>query len=85
LKTLIINIDQLNAINVSAFLSRTSEASAFAQAVSDRIALRNLAMVFAEDVEKNLAAELPASAIVQLVAGNLEEVTELDMGSAHED
>jgi hypothetical protein len=46
----------------------------FCPAVSDRSALRNLAMVFAEDVERNLVGELPLSAIVQIIAGNLVEV-----------
>jgi hypothetical protein len=80
LKTLIINRDQSNALSASVYSSRTSEASAFAQAVSDRSALRNLALAIVEDVEKNLAAELPASAIVQMIAGNLVEVKELGMG-----
>jgi hypothetical protein len=77
---LIINIDQLNAINVIAYVSRTREASAFAQAVSDRSALRNLALAFAENVGTNLVGELPVSAIVQMIAGNLVEVKELGMG-----
>jgi hypothetical protein len=80
LKTLIINIDQLNAINVSAYLSRTSEASAFAQAVSDPSARRNLAMAFAEGVETNLIGKLPVSAIVQMIDANLVEVKESGMG-----
>ena len=65
---------------MSAYSSRTSEASAFAQAVSDRNALRNLALAFAEDVERNLVGELPVSAFVQMIAGSLVEVKELGMG-----
>jgi hypothetical protein len=80
LKTLIINIDRSNAISVSAYSSRTSEASAFARAVSDRSALRHLALAFAEDVERNLVEELPVSGIVQMIAGNLVDVKELGMG-----
>jgi hypothetical protein len=70
LKTPIISIDQLNAIGAIAYLSRTCEASAFAQAASDRGALRNTALAFAEDVGTSLAEELPVSAIVQMIAGN---------------
>jgi hypothetical protein len=82
LKTLIGSRDQSNATSASAYSSRTSEASAFAWAVADLSAPRNMAMAFAEGVETNLVGELPVNAIVQMVAGNLEEVTELGMGSA---
>jgi hypothetical protein len=80
LNTLIINIGQSNATSVSAYLSRTSEGSAFAQAVSNRSALRNMALAFAEDVERNLLGELPVSAIVQMIAANLVVVKQLGMG-----
>jgi hypothetical protein len=43
-----------------------------------------LALPFAAGVEMNLVGKLPVRAIVQIVAGNLEEVTELGMGSAQE-
>ncbi len=72
LKTLIGNRDQSNATSASAYSSRTSEASAFAQAVSDRSALRNLALAFAEDVGPNLVGKLLVSAIVQMIAGLVE-------------
>jgi hypothetical protein len=42
--------------------------------VSDRSALRTLALAFAEDVERNLVEELPVSGIVQMIAGNLVDV-----------
>ena len=84
LKRRIGNLDQLNAISATAYSSRTTEASAFAWAVPDPSARRNMAMAFAKGVEANLVEKLPVNAIVQMVAGNLEEVTELDMGSAHE-
>jgi|SRR5580704_6911948 hypothetical protein len=70
LTRLIGNPDQPNAISVSAYSSRTSEASAFAWAVSDPSARRNLALAFAEDVGTNLVGKRPVSAIVQMVAGN---------------
>jgi hypothetical protein len=69
LKTLIGNRDQSNATSASAYSSRTSEASAFAQAALDRSALRDLAWGFAEDVGPNLIGKLPVSAIVEMVAG----------------
>jgi hypothetical protein len=69
LKTLIGNRDQSNATSASAYSSRISEASAFAQAALDRSALRDLAWAFAEDVGPNLIGKLPVSAIVQMVAG----------------
>jgi hypothetical protein len=52
--------------------------------VLDPSALKNMAMAFAEGVEMNLVEKLPVSAIVQMVAGNLVEVTELGTGSAQE-
>jgi hypothetical protein len=84
LKRRIGTLDQLNAISATAYSSRTTEASAFAWAVPDPSARRNMAMAFAKGVEANLVEKLPVNAIVQMVAGNLEEVTELDMGSAHD-
>jgi hypothetical protein len=39
-----------------------------------------MALAFAEDVERNLVGELPVSAIVQMIAGNLVEVKDLGMG-----
>jgi hypothetical protein len=56
------------------------EASAFAQAVSDRSALRDLVLASAEDVERNLVEKLPVSAIAQMIAGNPVDVKELGMG-----
>jgi hypothetical protein len=70
LKTLIGNRDQSNALSASAYSSRTHEASTFAQAVSDRSALRNMALALAEDVEWNLVGKLPVSAIAQMIVGN---------------
>jgi hypothetical protein len=80
LKTEIINLDQSSAISVSAYSSRTREASAFAQAASDRSTLRNMALALEEDVERNLVGKLPVSAIAQMIAGNLVDVKELGMG-----
>ena len=48
--------------------------------MSDRSALRNLALAFAENVGTNLVGKLPISAIVQMIAGNLVKVKELGMG-----
>jgi hypothetical protein len=76
LKTLIISRDQSNATSVNVYSSRTNEASAFAQAVSDRSALKYLALAFAEDAETNLVGKLPVSAIVQIIVGNPVDVKE---------
>jgi hypothetical protein len=74
------NRDQSNALSANAYSSRTNEASAFAQAASDRSTLKNMALVLAEDVERNLVGKLLVSAIAQMIAGNPVDVKELGMG-----
>jgi hypothetical protein len=78
------NRDQSNAIGASVYSSRTSEASAFAQAAAlDRSTLRDLVWAFAEDVGPNLVGKLPVNAIVQMVAGKSGK-DEARRGSAHQ-
>jgi hypothetical protein len=75
------NRDQSNATGASVYSSRTSEASAFAQAAAlDRSALIDLAWAFVEDVGLNLIGKLPVSAIVQMVAGKSRTVEAIRYG-----
>jgi hypothetical protein len=59
---------------------KNERSDAFAQAVSDRSALRDLVLASAEDVERNLVEKLPVSAIAQMIARNPVDVKELGMG-----